>query len=211
MKKFPILLLVFATFCSSSIAQSSDNNSSSFTFNRNKFSLGYEVAFPGGDYISKESWVGGRIEYSRFINDQIAVGIGASWNSFSEYFTKATYQKPDGSGAITSDHVRELYTVPITVHGRYYIKAGKTLMPYAGVGIGTQYADQTIYFNIYSIEDNNWGFVVRPEIGVAFPFSNQTALYLSGTYNYATNKNDAFKIDNLQHFAISVGFTFGSR
>jgi opacity protein-like surface antigen len=204
MKKFLILLIVFAALIVNSNAQS-------FSSHKNKFTIGYEVAIPGGDLLSKTSWAGGRMEYGRMLNEQFSVGLGLSWNSFSEYVTRTTYQKPDGSGAVTTDLVKEIYSVPITVNGRYYIKGLKHLLPYAGVGIGTQYSDQTIYFNIFSIDENNWGFVVRPEVGLVYPFSDQTAIYFCGTYNYATNKNEAFKIDNLQHFALSLGFTFGSR
>jgi hypothetical protein len=204
MKKSIIIIIALIGMHISSYAQS-------YSFLKNKFLIGYEVAFPAGDLLSKTSWAGGRIGYAHMIKDNLSIGIQGSWNSFSEYVARNTYQKPDGTGAITSDFVKEVYTVPLTATVHYYFKGAKKILPYAGVGLGTQYADQTLYFNIFSIYDNNWGFVARPEIGVIFPINDQAAIVLNGAYNYATNKVDGLKIDNLQHFAVSIGFSFSSR
>ncbi|HEY6976643.1 MAG TPA: OmpW family outer membrane protein [Chitinophagaceae bacterium] len=201
-------LLLITILC---IALLSKNNAQSFSSLPDKFFIGYEPAFPTGDFLSEPSWAGGRVEYRRMIKPNFSVGIAGSWNSFDEYVPRTTYQKPDGSGAVTTDLVKEIYTVPLTLSGHYYFKSGKKILPYAGLGLGTEYSDQTLYFNIFSTDDNNWGFVVRPEVGLIYPFSSSTALYLSGAYNYATNKNDAFNIDHLAHFAVSIGFVFSSR
>jgi len=49
-----------------------------------------------------------------------------------------------------------------------YFKGGKKILPYAGLRLGTQFSDQTMYFNIYSIGEDNRGFMARPEIGAIF-------------------------------------------
>ncbi len=176
-----------------------------------KFLIGYEVAFPGGDFLTKTSWVGGRIEYRRMINNNLSVGFGGSWNSFEQYVPKTTYQKPDGTGAVTTDLVKEIYTVPLTLSAHYYWDRKNPLVPYAGLGLGAQYSDQTLYYNIFASDDNNWGFVVRPEIGAIYSFSDEAGLFLSAAYNYATNKNDAVDINSLHHIAVTIGFIFSSR
>lgn len=176
-----------------------------------KFFLGYEAAFPGGDFISKPSWVGGRAEYRHMIKPNISFGIGMSWNSFEDYVPRTTYQKPDGTGAVTTDLVKDIYTVPITASLHYYFNGGKQITPYVGLGLGTQYSDQNLYFNIFSIGENNWGFVARPEIGLLHPVNDAIGLYLSAAYNYATNKNETLGIDNIPHFAIGIGFVFNAR
>ena len=204
MKKFIIILLVLVMFQTKNYAQS-------FYTLQDKFMIGYEVGISSNDFISSTSWRGGRIEYRRMINPNFSVGFSGSWNSFEEYVPKTTYEKPDGSGAITSDLVKDAYSVPLTLNGQYYFKAGKKILPYVGLGLGTMYSDQTIYFNIYGIEDNNWGFAARPEIGIIYPFTPETAVYFSGTYNYASNKNDAFKVSSMSHIALSIGFVFSSR
>lgn len=205
MKKILIIFIViFAT--TETNAQSLVQ---SYTNRKDKFSLGYEVCIPDGKFVKETSWAGGRIDYKRMISNKFSVGIGGSWNSFEDYVAKTTYQKPDGTGALTTDLIKQIYAVPITLTGNYYFTNGKHLLPYVGLGLGTQYCDQTLYFNIYAVSEDNWGFVARPEIGVIYPFTSTTGVYLNAAYNYATNSNDAVKSTNFSHVAISIGFIFG--
>ena len=173
-----------------------------------KFLIAWEVAFPTNDFVSETSFAGGKIGYQRRISDNIFVGISGSWNSFSEYVSKTTYQKPDGSGAITTDIVKELYSVPLTADIQYFLKGSSMFTPYVGLGLGAQYSDQTIYFNIYNIYDKNWGFVARPEIGALYSFNRKSALSLSATYNFATNKSELVDVNNMSHFVLALGFVF---
>jgi outer membrane protein W len=205
MKKFITILTVFMIFHSNSNAQA-------FTDLADKFLIGYNVAFPTNDFLSKTSWAGGKIEYRHMLKHNLSVGLAGSWNSFEEYVPRTTYQKPDGSGAITSDVVRDLYSVPITLNVHYYFESGNTILPYAGIGMGTQFSDQSVYFNIYGLADETWGFVAQPEVGLIYPFKGSyTALYLSAVYNYASNKSDIMNTNNLSHFALTLGFVFSSR
>ncbi|MBN9299484.1 MAG: outer membrane beta-barrel protein [Filimonas sp.] len=172
----------------------------------NLFAGSWEIAFPvNKDFLTKTSLSGGRLEYRKFIKPNVSVGLAASWNSFDQYFNTATYQKSDGTGAVTTDMVRQIYTVPITATIHYYLKGGKHVLPYVGIGIGTQYSEQNAYFNVYELTANNWGFVVRPEIGVLMPFNRYWSVLLAGGYNVSTNKNDEFKIDNLKQWTLNVG------
>ena len=174
-----------------------------------RFYIGYEVGLPTGA-IDKVSWRGGRLEYRHKLKSDLSLGLGMAWNSFEQYVPRNTYQKPDGSGALTTDMVKSVYTLPIYANIHKYIRPGKRTLPWIGVGVGTQYTDQTVYANIYGINDYNWGFLVRPEIGIDIPFNDFTALFISGTYNYATNSFDAFNGGHLYHWAITIGFSFGS-
>ena len=201
MKKLLIIIILCVLLNAKNYAQSASTM-------KDKFLIGWEVAVPSNDLISGTSWSGGRFDYRHMIKPNLSVGVGVSWNSFSDYVSRTTYQKADGTGALTTDLVKDVYTVPITLETHYYFK-GKKLLPYVGIGLGTEYSDQTLYFNIYSIEEDNWGFVARPEVGVIFPFnSGGTGLYLNGAYNYASNKNETFGTNSLSHFAVSLGFTF---
>jgi outer membrane protein W len=203
MKKLLITALFFFTVTVNSFAQS-------YMSTKDRFFLGYEVAIPSG-FLSKTSWWGSRFDYRRMIKPNFSVGLGASWNSFSEYVPQTTYQKPNGDGAVTADIVKEIYTVPITASCHYYFNAGSHVMPYIGLGLGTQFTDQAVYVNIFTLTEYNWGFVVRPEIGIIVPFIDDGGMFFSAAYNYATNSNDDFSIDHLQHVALTLGFTFGTR
>ena len=162
------------------------------------------------NYLTKTSWSGMRFDYQFMIKSNVSVGIGASYNSFDQYFPKQTYQKTDGTGAVTSDMVRHIYTSPITASVHYYFD-GKMVRPYVGIGLGTEYAEQDAYFNIYTVQAKNWGFVVRPEVGAIAKFSPNVGGFLSVAYNYATNSEDDFNISHLSQFPITIGLIFTAR
>ncbi|RFM27300.1 OmpW family outer membrane protein [Deminuibacter soli] len=201
MKKIlPVILLL--TCCLGSL------HSIAQTASPDKFFVSWEIAFPNNDLVSKASFSGGRLEYRRMIKPNFSIGIGASWNSFEQYAGTKTYQAPSGNGAVTTDAVKDIYTVPVTISGHYYLQGGKHIKPYIGVGLGTQYSEQDIYYNIYGIEDNNWGFCVRPEIGFLVRIARGAELNVGGFFNYATNKSDDLGFNHLQHFGINIGFAF---
>jgi outer membrane protein W len=202
MKKSAYILIILLGLCKYSHAQSPGTN---------MFFVGYEVAIPtNSNYLTKTSWSGMRLDYQFMIQPNISVGIGASYNSFNQYFPEQTYQKPDGTGAVTSDMVRHIYTSPITASVHYYF-AGKMIKPYIGVGVGTEYSEQDAYFNIYNVQARNWGFVVRPEIGLIGKFDRNVSAFISGAYNYATNSESDFGINHLSQFPITIGLIFSAR
>ncbi len=172
--------------------------------------LSWEVAFPSSnDYLSKSSLRGGRLEYRTFINPNISVGLGLSWNSFDQYRPSQTYKTLSGNSAVTTDVVRQIYTLPITVTGHYYFQMGNPhIRPYIGLGLGAQYAEQNSYFNVYGIERKNWGFVTRPELGALFRVGEEFSILLAGSYNISTNKNEDFDISSLKQFGINLGGAF---
>jgi outer membrane protein W len=173
--------------------------------------VSWEMAFPSNNnYLNKTSYAGGRVEYRKLIKDQFSVGLGISWNSFEDYVGTKTYTSNGGGSAVTTDMVRYIYTVPMTATFHYYpTVSNKLFKPYVGVGLGTQYAEQYSYFNIYQLGSNNWGFVVRPEIGTLVRVGHLFSLMVTGSYQYASNKNDDLHVNNLSQFAINIGGAWG--
>lgn len=173
-------------------------------------SLSWEIAFPtNNNYLTKTSFAGGRFEYRKMIKPTFSVGLAVSWNSFDQYFGTNTYQTANGAQAVTTDMVRQIYTVPITATAHYYPQtSNKILKPFFGLGVGTEYAEQNSYFNIYALTSNNWGFVVRPEIGTLITFNHYWSGLITGSYNYATNKNNAYKISGLSQWALNIGIAW---
>ena len=56
-----------------------------------------------------------------------------------------------------------------------------------------------MYFNIYNLHETNWGFLVKPEAGVLLKFgeNSRSGIVFGIRYNYATNRQPDFKIDNI--------------
>jgi hypothetical protein len=180
-----------------------------YTYTRSaddQFVLNWEMAIPsGGNYVNKNSYSGGRFDYKHFVDGgNIAVGASMGWNSFDEYTPARIYDRPDGSGAIYSDMVRHVYTLPIAINAFYYFNK-RNVKPYIGLGLGTSYSEQESFFNIYVVKESNWGFLVKPEIGLQLEINETFGLATYATYNYATNRSNSFNIDYFASFNIGAG------
>lgn len=201
MKKIFLLFGIVLASASSGQAQVLDN----------VFGISWEMSFPvGKTFVSSTSFLGGKVEYRHFFKDNFSLGGTLSWNNYSQYVSRETYENADQTQAVTTDNERYIFNLPATIDGFYYLKKIKNVKPFVGLGLGAQYSSQAAYFNIFVVEDKNWGFVARPQIGAYIPFSafSRNALILSAGYNYATNKNESFRINNMQSFWLSVGIGF---
>ena len=82
--------------------------------------------------------------------------------------------------------------------------------PYIGVALGGQYMEQSLYYNVYVSDDNNWGFVARPELGLIINPQHKGWGFLVGAYySYATNKTDLINSNSFTNFGINLGVVFG--
>jgi len=207
MKKLIILIFISAACMGSLSAQNKTGDwhlDNFMTFN-------WQIATPiSTNYLKETSLSGWNFEYRRFLKPNMSVGIGFSWNSFEQYIPPQVYEKPDGSRQLYTDFIHQVYTLPMYLNAHYYFGSGEKMKPYAGIGLGAQYSEQSAYYNIFVTEEKNWGFVARPEAGLLYKLSNYLGLHGNVGFNYATNKNDAFKIENLKHVYYSVGLYWNS-
>jgi len=181
---------------------------------RDLTAFSWEVAYPSTNkFLNETSLSGWRFEYRKGIKENFSLGIAISWNAFDEYVNTTTYSSPNETKAITTDMIRQVYTLPITAISHYYFSTkSKLLQPYVGLGLGAQYAEHTAYLNIYELSETNWGFVARPEVGTLITFSGESPVrFLFGLgYNISTNKNEAFNISGWNHVTLNVGIGFGT-
>src|SRR5215204_4999981 len=107
---------------------------------RDLVAFSWEISSPTSNkFISETSLSGWRLEYRKGITPNISVGLGLSWSAFDEYVTTKTYTTPDKTKAITTDMIRQVYSLPITLLGHYYFSSkSKVFEPYVGLGLGAQ-------------------------------------------------------------------------
>lgn len=166
----------------------------------------WEIAMPSdNNFLSKTSLGGWRFEYRKMVGHDVSLGLAISGNAFDEHFPTKTYSK--GATAVTTDMVRQMYTLPMTVIAHYYFNTNsKLLQPYIGAGIGAQYTELHAYYNIYLSTDNRWAFVARPEVGTFISFGpSPTKGMISFGYNVAYTSSDALDIDHLKQFTLNIG------
>jgi len=176
----------------------------------NLFGISWEIGIPvsNNDFLKKTSMEGGKIEYRHKIKENLTVGGFLNWRSYYEYFPTATYENPEKTQAVTTDMYRYIYNLPMGANVHYYFKAGDMFKPFAGLGIGAQYSEQSMYYNIFLAEDKNWGFLLRPELGTIIKFQEQWGALIGATYSWSTNKNDRLGIKSLGDVNFQIGLVF---
>lgn len=208
------LVVVLAGLIVSIHGKAQDSHSSAVSMPKDFTAFSWEMSIPTDNkYLTENSLSGWRLEYRRMVKSNFSVGLALSWNAFDETLPTKTYYSPNESTAVTTDMIRQVYTVPITFISHYYFKSRILLFqPYLGVGLGTQYQENNTYFNIYQLTENNWGFVARPELGSIIHFGSHSPVkgLVSVGYNWSTNKVESFKVDNWTHLSVNVGIGVGS-
>jgi len=201
MKKY-FFVLIFTSFISAGANAQSD-----FMWSKNTLSFNWEIGVPlKANYLNSASLAGANLDFRHFINNKFSLGVAWHWNTFEEYLSPRVFENPEGSRAIFTDAVPQVYVMPMLLKAHYYFDGGKNMKPYAGLGLGAQYARQQVFYNIFVTDVHNWGFAARPEVGLMYKFDNATGgLHFNVGYNYATNQNETFRINNLQHLGISIG------
>jgi outer membrane protein W len=202
-------LLVMGSFASLHGAAQSKSVS-----DRDMAAFSWEMCFPTSNkFLNESTFKGWRFEYRKGVKQNLTIGVAMSWNAFDEYVPTTTYATPSNSKAITTDMIRQVYTLPLTVITHYYFKTkSKLFEPYVGAGVGAQYAEHTAYMNIYELSETNWGFVARPELGTTLSFTHGSPVkvLLGVGYNISTNKNKAFDVNGWTAVTANVGISFGT-
>jgi hypothetical protein len=170
-------------------------------------SIQYTVGFPTGglkDHVDKVSWRGATIEYQKEVAPSVSIGVNFAWSTFYERKDYASYT--NNNATLTGVQYRYDNLFPMLVNGQYKIGTG-TVVPYVGLGIGTMYNLRNTDMGTWTVEENNWHFLMSPEGGLLFDISPGTSLKLNAKYDYAFKIKEADAFGNLN---ISFGFVFNS-
>jgi hypothetical protein len=193
------ILLIASIFLSSALCYGQSEGSAIAYGN-------WDFGFPvGNNFVSSFSGWGGNIGIAYFPKKDFAVGFELGWNSYYQYAPTKTYYMPDG--AATTDLYKYIYTLPLTATFAHWFEMGHTVTPYIKVGLGAQFSDQDLYYNIYETTNSNWGFVVIPELGVNLRFSpySHWSMNMSVRYKYSTNSASQYNLNDIQTVNFNIG------
>ena len=169
----------------------------------------WEFGLPvGNSFVTNFSALGVNVGYSRFIKDDLAVGTEFGWNNYYQYSARKTYQF--SQGAATTDLYKYIYTLPLVLNVTHYFNGGETFKPYIRLGLGAQYSEQNLYYNVYESTNTNWGFVAIPEIGTTIHFNEHSpsSLNVSVRYKFSTNSAKDLGVNNVQTLNFAVGYVY---
>ena len=160
-------------------------------------------------WIDRTSTRGAKIGYRMFLGQErrISAGVDINWAQFDEYKPKETFE--NSSGAITTDYFNYIYHYGLTASGQYYfpLGEGERFFPYVGLGLGANYNDYVVYYNIYSDRDKAFGFLARPEAGILVRLGSRRKVGIMAAvhYDYSTNKTNDFDYSSFSTVGFQVG------
>jgi hypothetical protein len=190
-------------------------NAQSYSYGGNDmkqiYSINYQMNVPMGsskDFVSKASFEGVNINWAYFVTENIAVGLDLSYNNYHESIGQKIY-RPNENMAINAAQYRYTQAFPIKAQVKYFFSQNRYIKGYAGLGLGALSAGQHIVVQDLGDWDNNWGFLVSPEVGMLIPFGADSPFGANVTagYNFSTNKSTFGSIDinNRQSLYFNVG------
>ncbi len=178
------------------------------------YSLNWDIALPLGglkDFTGDASLRGGNFNVQVFLTDNIAVGGTFGWNNYYELKDRASYLLEPGL-AVTASTYRYSYSMPIMANGYYHFMPDGMVQPFAGLGIGALYATQHSIVQDLDFWNEQWGFLLMPEVGAFIPFGNDAPFgaKASVSYQFSTNNFTALgeEHNNLQNLNFNIGLVW---
>lgn len=179
--------------------------------NAQVLTINYRMATPLGDshdFISKMSFRGMSADYHYYLSEHFAVGLSLGWNTYYKHLDYHTnhFMLRGEKVTITGDQFRYLNVVPILASVRYqFTKGDAVVLPYIGVGVGTNWAETRLEIGDFVAKEKGWQFAVAPEIGMIIPFCDRVGMHIGAQYQYSAK---ASGLPALQDFGIKVGLAF---
>ncbi len=178
-------------------------NAQSYSYGGNDmkqiYSINYQMNVPLGsskDFVSNASFEGVNINWAYFVTREIAVGLDLSYNNYHEKIGQKIY-RPNENMAVNAAQFRYTQAFPIKAQVKYFFSQDRYIKGYAGLGLGALSAGQHIVVQDLGEWNNNWGFLVSPEVGMLIPFGADSPFgaNISAGYNFSTNKSTFGNID----------------
>jgi hypothetical protein len=164
----------------------------------------YDVAFPFSstkEFTDQVSWRGAALDVDRFVNDNLAVGLGFSWSTFVEKESDSYYES--NFMLIHGTQVRYINTVPMFARFSYYTPLD-VMDLYGTLGVGTTWQELRRELGTFAFVDSYWQFALAPEVGILFPVANS---YMTAKLRYVHSFKTS-EAPDLSYLSIGLGFAW---
>ncbi len=177
-------------------------------FSQSNTTVSYGIGFGTADlndFISNTSFRGVSIDYRKLVQPNLGIGFTLGWNVFYEDLENDTYTIENIS--ITGKQYRYGNYVPVMLAASYYHNPGETIVPFAGIGVGTIYSHRRTDMNRYQYQRTAWNFAFQPEIGVLISSNPDNAVSISAKYNHGFQAGN--ELDEAQSYlSLNIGLIF---
>lgn len=174
--------------------------------------VNYQISLPMNqvkDFTNKASFRGFDAEYHQFLGEQFSIGAAIGWNVYYQDKNNTTdnfrFNGSDNIYTITGHQYRYINFVPMLAIGRFYFTDEYTVVrPYAGLGLGTSWAEKRLEVGQFSSTISRWQFAMAPEVGMYIPVNDQFAFNVGARYYYATKAAHG-RVPEIQQFSFNLG------
>lgn len=174
----------------------------------------YNVPLSNKEWLDSPTGYGGMAGYRFMVREaELSIGIDVNWATYQQYEPTTTF--PRDNGAITTDYFKFVDTYGAVVSAQYYFHPGESefVFPYVGLGVGANYNNYSLQYNIYLDEYDGFGFLARPEAGVVVRFSERKSIGAIAAvhYDYSTNRNSQYNYSSFSSAGFRIGIVFMNR
>lgn len=157
------------------------------------------------EFVGSPTARGARLGYRELINPKLAAGIDLTMATYDEYIPRQTYYSQGSALTTNFTHLVNNYGATLSVE--YLFREEKRLMPYAGLGAGIAYNNYKIFYNIFSANDNVFGFLARPRVGAWYRLSERRSWAVNASFHieYSTTRSEQMGYD----YFLNPGFEIG--
>jgi outer membrane protein len=88
------------------------------------------------------------------------------------------------------------------IHNFFYIYCGEKISLFVGLGIGTMYSLRNSDKGTWTLEQDAWHFVLRPEIGILYELNPDLRMNISTKYYHGFEAGD---LPTQGYFTLNIG------
>lgn len=173
---------------------------------QNIWSLQYSFAAPHSDTKEFTDNISGRgfgLEIKSFATNNITFGGFIAWNVFTD--DVADGEISYSNTAVFGHQYRYINTMPLMATAAYYPSngRGKTINPYASIGVGTIFQEKLMDIGTKSLYQDGWMFGLAPEVGVSIKLPGGFDLIANYKYMYGF---ETTSVAQLSYSNLNIGF-----
>lgn len=205
MKKHILIIALTAIIAISADAQKKGSSMISINYHMGVPSLDFK------DFMEETSFRGFTGDYRYYVQDKFAVGLQSGYQVFHHKYPRGTYYFDNGAATLV--HWRFAHVVPILAEAHYdLLDTDSKLQLSAGLGMGAYFVREEAWIGLYTLQWEQWGFGLAPEMQLRYNFSDGFGLLFSPRYEVVfggerANFND--EKNNLGVWDFRFGAVFG--
>jgi outer membrane protein W len=192
------LIIVISIICFGGSFAKAQNSLTAFS---------YSMGFGTGDlgtFNGNSSFRGATIEYRKYLQPNVSLGLEAGWNVFYEAKPYDTYTS--GTVSVSGKQYRYQNQVPLLATVNYYFSPGEKFNPFVGLGVGTMYSRRNTDMSTYTLEEQAWHFAVKPEVGFLYQLQPELAAFVAVKYYNGFQAGDLKQAQS--YITLNVGLAF---